>query len=85
MKEKRGLFLVKKIVFNLVTREKRAALIENGRVTEMMIEQNEEERIVNNVYKGRVVKVLPGMQAAFVDIGRDKHGFLYRDNLLSFI
>ncbi|WP_062047937.1 Rne/Rng family ribonuclease [Bacillus sp. JCM 19034] len=75
---------MKKIVFNLVTREKRAALIENGRVTEMMIEQNEEERIVNNVYKGRVVKVLPGMQAAFVDIGRDKHGFLYRDNLLSF-
>ncbi|GAE31156.1 Rne/Rng family ribonuclease [Halalkalibacter hemicellulosilyticus] len=75
---------MKKIVFNLATREKRAALIEDGRVTELMIERTGEERIVHNVYLGRVVKVLPGMQAAFVDIGRDKHGFLYRDDLLSF-
>ncbi len=68
----------------MATRERRAAVVENNRVVELMVERTIENRIVGNVYRGRVVNVLPGMQAAFVDIGRDKNGFLYRDDLLSF-
>ncbi|WP_227936723.1 Rne/Rng family ribonuclease [Alkalihalobacillus deserti] len=75
---------MKKIIFNMATRERRAAVVENNRVVELMVERTIENRIVGNVYRGRVVNVLPGMQAAFVDIGRDKNGFLYRDDLLSF-
>ncbi|WP_368503665.1 ribonuclease E/G [Alkalihalophilus sp. As8PL] len=74
----------RKIYFNTVTRERRAAIVENGHVVELMVERPTENRIVGNVYIGRVVNVLPGMQAAFIDIGRDKNGFLYRDDLLSF-
>ncbi|WP_035425564.1 Rne/Rng family ribonuclease [Halalkalibacterium ligniniphilum] len=76
--------LLKSIYFNVATRERRAAIVEQGKVSELMIERAVENRIVGNVYRGRVVNVLPGMQAAFVDIGRDKNGFLYRDDLLSF-
>ncbi len=74
----------KKIYLNMATTERRAAIIEEGRVVELLIERSTEKRIVGSVYKGRVVNVLPGMQAAFVDIGRDKNGFLYRDELLSY-
>ncbi|WP_418200317.1 Rne/Rng family ribonuclease [Alkalihalobacterium sp. APHAB7] len=73
-----------RIYFNMATRERRAAILENDKVVELLIERSVEKRIVGNVYKGRVVNVLPGMQAAFVDIGRDKNAFLYRDDLLSF-
>ncbi|WP_066153082.1 Rne/Rng family ribonuclease [Halalkalibacter krulwichiae] len=75
---------MKTIYFNMATRERRAAVVENGRVAELMVERKSENRIVSNVYRGRVVNVLPGMQAAFVDIGREKNGFLYRDDLLSY-
>ncbi|OLO40667.1 ribonuclease E/G [Alkalihalophilus pseudofirmus] len=68
----------------MATRERRAAIVEDDKVVELLIERSIENRIVGNVYKGRVVNVLPGMQAAFVDIGRDKNAFLYRDDLLSF-
>lgn len=68
----------------MATRERRAAVVEHGRVVELMIERPLQNRIVSNVYRGRIVNVLPGMQAAFVDIGREKNGFLYRDDLLSF-
>lgn len=75
---------MKKIYFNFATTERRAAIVENGQVAELMIERPVENRLVGNIYKGRVVNVLPGMQAAFVDIGRDKNGFLYRDDILAF-
>ncbi len=68
----------------MATRERRAAIVEEDKVVELLIERSVEKRIVGNVYKGRVVNVLPGMQAAFIDIGRDKNAFLYRDDLLSF-
>ena len=57
--------------------ETRVALIENGTVSELYIERAGERSIAGNIYKGRVVRVLPGMQAAFVDIGLDKAAFLY--------
>jgi ribonuclease G len=65
------------LVINASGSESRVALIENGQISEFYLERNKEKGIVGNIYKGRVVRVLPGMQAAFVDIGLDKAAFLY--------
>lgn len=65
------------IIVNTNSWETRVALLENGVVSELYIERKKDEGIVGNVYKGRVVKILPGMQVAFVDIGLEKSGFLY--------
>jgi ribonuclease G len=62
--------------------ETRVALIENGIVSELYIERTAERSIAGNIYKGRVVRVLPGMQAAFVDIDLDKAAFLYVSDVL---
>lgn len=58
-------------------RETRVAVIENGRLQEVHIERVEHKGIVGNIYKGKVVRVLPGMQAAFVEIGLGRTGFLH--------
>lgn len=68
----------------MITNEKRLAILENKKVTEILIERPATNKLIGNVYKGKVVNVLPGMQAAFVDIGLDKNGFLYRDELVNF-
>ena len=65
------------IIVNTNMRETRVAIMENGDISELYIERKKDEGIVGNVYKGRVVKVLPGMQVAFIDIGLGKSGFLY--------
>jgi ribonuclease G len=65
------------IVINATERETRLALIENGQVVEIHVERKDDRGIVGNIYKGRVIKVLPGMQAAFVDIGLPRAAFLY--------
>jgi len=65
------------IVINPAPEETRVALIENQILTELYIDRKRDRGIVGNVYKGRVVKVLPGMQAAFVDIGVERAAFLY--------
>ncbi len=65
------------IVINVAPEETRVALLENREVAELYIERKKEGSIVGNIYKGKVVKVLPGIQAAFVDIGLDKAAFLY--------
>ncbi|MBK8481712.1 MAG: Rne/Rng family ribonuclease [Proteobacteria bacterium] len=57
--------------------ETRVALVENGQLIELHIERPADRRIVGNIYQGRVVRVLPGMQAAFVDIGLERAAFLY--------
>jgi ribonuclease G len=57
--------------------ETRVALLENNNVVEIYIDRKKERGVVGNIYKGRVTKVLPGMQAAFVDIGLEKSSFLY--------
>ncbi|OIJ10556.1 ribonuclease E/G [Anaerobacillus alkalilacustris] len=75
---------MKSFIFNMLTNERRLAILENKKVVEILIERPQINKIVGNVYKGKVVNVLPGMQAAFVDIGLDKNGFLYRDELLSY-
>jgi len=65
------------IIVNAGREETRVALLENGLVTEIYIDRKKDRGVAGNVYKGRVMKVLPGMQAAFVDIGLEKAAFLY--------
>ena len=57
--------------------ETRVALVTNGVVAELHIERKTGQELLGNIYRGRVVRVLPGMQAAFVDIGHDRTAFLY--------
>jgi len=57
--------------------ESRIAVLEDDRLTEIFVERHRHRGLVGNVYKGRVTRVLPGMQAAFVDIGLDRDAFLY--------
>lgn len=65
------------LVINVSGVETRVALVENGTISEYYLERKKDKGIVGNIYKGRVVRVLPGMQAAFVDIGLEKAAFLY--------
>ena len=65
------------LIINSRPYEKRVALVENGVVTELHIERDTGNQLMGNIYKGRVVRVLPGMQAAFVDIGMERTAFLY--------
>ena len=68
----------RELIVSVNGREKKIAIIENERVTEFYIERGEENQgIVGNIYKGRVMRVLPGMQSAFVDIGLERDAFLY--------
>jgi ribonuclease G len=65
------------ILINATAGETRVAIIERGQFTEMHLERRDERSVVGSVVKGRVMRVLPGMQAAFVDIGLEKAAFLY--------
>src|ERR687892_2203269 len=68
----------KELIVSVNGREKKIAIVEDERVTEFYIERGEEHQgIVGNIYKGRVMRVLPGMQSAFVDIGLERDAFLY--------
>src|ERR671927_1983303 len=68
----------KELIVSVNGREKKIAIIENGKVSEFYIERGEgQQGIVGNIYKGRVMRVLPGMQSAFVDIGLERDAFLY--------
>lgn len=68
----------KELIISVNGREKKIALLDNGRVTEFYIERGEENSgVVGNIYKGRVQRVLPGMQSAFVEIGLERDAFLY--------
>jgi ribonuclease G len=65
------------LVINASLQETRVALLEDGTVAEIYIERKKDRSILGNLYRGRVVNILPGMQAAFVDIGLDRAAFLY--------
>jgi ribonuclease G len=68
----------KEMIISVNGREKKIAIVDNGQTTEFYIERGEENSgVVGNIYKGRVQRVLPGMQSAFVDIGLERDGFLY--------
>lgn len=65
------------ILINITPPETRVAVIENGVLQELVIEREQQKGLVGNIYKGAVCRVLPGMQAAFVDIGLEKAAFLH--------
>ncbi len=70
-----------KILINSESYETRIALVENNQLVEFHIQRPLEKGLLGNIYKGKVVRVLPGMQAAFIDIGLDRTGFLHVDDI----
>ena len=74
--------MTKELVISTTSHETRVALLEGGHIAELYIERERERGIVGNIYKGKVIRVLPGMQAAFVDIGLEKAAFLYVADVL---
>ena len=73
----------KKLVINVSDHETRVALLEEGTISELFIERKDESDITGNIYKGRVQRVLPGMQAAFVNIGLTQAAFIYVDDVIA--
>lgn len=70
------------LLVNVTPRETRVAVIENGMLQETFIERANSRGLVGNIYKGRVCRVLPGMQAAFVDIGLERSAFLHASDIV---
>ncbi|MFQ5479376.1 MAG: ribonuclease E/G [Candidatus Binatia bacterium] len=73
----------KQIIVNVSMNEVRVALLENGILAEIHIKRSSEEAAAGNIYKGKVTRVLPGMQAAFVDLGLEKAAFLHTADVLT--
>ncbi len=71
------------ILINVTREEIRVGLLEGGQVVEFYVERKRDASLVGNIYKGRVVKILPGMQSAFVDIGLEKAAFLYVADIIT--
>lgn len=69
--------MAQSLLINRTAAETRVALLEDSRTVEVHIERAGDQRLAGNLYLGKVVRVLPGMQAAFVDIGVERTGFLY--------
>jgi ribonuclease G len=74
--------MYKKIVINVADHETRVALLEDGNIAELFIERGDASDIAGNIYKGKVQRVLPGMQAAFVDIGLKQAAFIYVSDVI---
>ena len=70
------------VLINVTPQETRVAVVENGVLQEVHIERTGSRGIVGNLYKGRVVRILPGMQAAFIDIGLERTAFLHASDIL---
>ena len=71
------------ILINITPMESRVAVVENGVLQEVHVERTQKRGIVGNIYKGKVVRVLPGMQAAFVDIGLERAAFIHAGEISS--
>jgi ribonuclease G len=69
------------ILVNVTPRESRAALVENGVLQEVFVERASHRGLISNIYKGRVSRVLPGMQAAFIDVGLERTAFLHASDI----
>src|SRR5882762_2281882 len=77
----RGARVKQTIIINADTYETRIAILEDGELAELLVERADQRRHVGDIYKGRINAVLPGMQAAFVDLGLPKTGFLHASDL----
>ncbi|MCF8111008.1 MAG: Rne/Rng family ribonuclease [Desulfobacteraceae bacterium] len=73
----------KELIINALGPEIRVALLENGVLAEIYVDRQDESNIAGNIYKGRIQRVLPGMQAAFVDVGLKQAAFIYVDEVLN--
>ena len=69
--------MVKEMIVSSSDHETRVAMLEDDQIVEIFIERENQRGVVGNVYKGRVSKVLPGMQSSFVDLGLERDAFLY--------
>jgi len=65
------------ILVNVASGETRVAVVENGLLQEVLIERASRSGLVSNIYRGKVTRVLPGMQAAFIDVGLERTAFLH--------
>ena len=74
--------MTEEILVNVTPRETRVAVVENGMLQELHIERGWRRGVVGNIYKGRVQRVMPGMQAAFVEIGLDRAAFLHASDIV---
>ena len=74
-------FMSVELLINVSPRETRIAVVENGVLQEVFVERANRRGLVGNIYKGRIRRVLPGMQAAFVDIGLERAGFLHASDV----
>lgn len=70
------------ILVNVTPRETRVAVIENGMLQELHIERGWRRGVVGNIYKGKVQRVMPGMQAAFVEVGLERAAFLHANDVV---
>ena len=78
--------MAKELIISANVHEKKVTIMEDGVVTEFYVERRDENQgVVGNLYKGRVMKVLPGMQSAFVDIGLERDAFLYVSDFTEFM
>ncbi len=78
--------MTKELIISANVHEKKVCVVEDGIVTEFYVERRDENQgVVGNLYKGRVMKVLPGMQSAFVDIGLERDAFLYVSDFTEFM
>lgn len=73
--------MTEEILVNVTPRETRVAVVENGMLQELHIERGWSRGVVGNIYKGRVQRVMPGMQAAFIEIGLDRAAFLHANDI----
>src|SRR5580704_10112113 len=72
----------KQILVNASPCETRVATLESGEIRSLHIEREEDRNVVGNIYKGVVKRVLPGMQAAFLELGLERTAFLYVDDII---
>ncbi|MBT8330775.1 MAG: Rne/Rng family ribonuclease, partial [Deltaproteobacteria bacterium] len=73
--------MYKQLIINVAEHETRVALLEDGNIAELFVDRGDDSDIAGNIYKGKVLRVLPGMQAAFVNIGLNQAAFIYVDDV----
>ena len=74
--------MYKQLIINVTEHETRVALLDDGNIAELYVDRGDDSDIAGNIYKGRVLRVLPGMQAAFVDIGLKQAVFIYVNDVI---
>ncbi len=74
--------MTEELLINVTPQETGVASVENGMLTEVLIERANKRGLVGNIYSGKVVRVLPGMEAAFLDIGLERAAFLHASDIM---